>query len=95
MKPASTCPVRGSIEAHFRGRTTPDQEAAMRAHLPDCEGCRALYERHLLYGELTRRGMPVDGPAGPGAGVPAAGGGAVLVAARAAVGRPGWRRPPA
>jgi hypothetical protein len=68
MKPASTCQVRGSIEAHFRGRTTPDQEAAMRAHLPDCEACRALYERHLLYGELTRRGMPVMDRLGRGLG---------------------------
>ena len=38
MKPAATCPVRGSIDAHFRGRTSPDQEAAMRAHLPDLRG---------------------------------------------------------
>jgi hypothetical protein len=68
MKPAATCPVRGSIDAHFRGRSTPDQEAAMRAHLPDCEGCRALYERHLLYDELTRRGLPVIHRLGRGLG---------------------------
>jgi hypothetical protein len=68
MNPPSTCPVRGSIEAHFRGRTTPDQEAAMRAHLPACEGCRALYERHLLYGELTKRGLPAIHRLGRGLG---------------------------
>ena len=68
MKPAATCPVRGSIDAHFRGRTSPDQEAAMRAHLPACEGCRTLYERHLLYGELTRRGLPPVDRLGRGLG---------------------------
>ena len=69
MKPAATCPVRGSIDAHFRGRSTPEQEAAMRAHLPECEGCRALYERHLLYGELTRRGLPAMDRLGRGLGL--------------------------
>lgn len=60
MKHAATCLDRGSreaIDAHFRGRITADEEASMRAHLSECEACRTHYERHLLYTELTGRGL--------------------------------------
>ena len=57
----------------------------MRAHLPDCESCRTLYDRHLLYGELTRRGLAAGGSPGPRAGLRSARGDTVLGAARAPV----------
>ncbi len=43
-----------SIDRHFAGRTGAREEAQLRAHLPECEVCRARYERHLLFERLTR-----------------------------------------
>ncbi len=43
-----------SIDRHFAGRTDVREETQLRAHLPDCEVCRARYERHLLFEHLTR-----------------------------------------
>jgi|SRR5688572_12909042 hypothetical protein len=45
-----------SIERHFAGRVDAREEAELRAHLPDCEPCRARYERHLLLERLTNGG---------------------------------------
>jgi hypothetical protein len=43
-----------SIERHFAGRTEVREETELRLHLPECDPCRARYERHLLYESLTR-----------------------------------------
>jgi hypothetical protein len=46
--------LRRLIDRHFAARITPHDESALRAHLPDCDPCRARYERHMLYAELVR-----------------------------------------
>jgi hypothetical protein len=48
-----------AMDAHFAGRIGPADEAALRAHLPDCAPCRARYDRHALLARLT--------PGAPGA----------------------------
>jgi hypothetical protein len=45
-----------SIDRHFSGRVDVREEAELRAHLPDCDTCRARYERQLLLERLTNRG---------------------------------------
>jgi hypothetical protein len=44
------------VDRHFAGSLGALAEKEMRAHLPECASCRARYDRHLLYGELTGRG---------------------------------------
>jgi hypothetical protein len=85
--------VARSIDRHFRGRLATADQAAMRAHLPGCGVCRTRYDRHLLYGQLTRRGLSarerlarglglrVPSPARPARIWPAAGLAAAAVAA--------------
>lgn len=45
-----------SIDRHFAGRAHVQEEAELRAHLPDCSECRSRYERHLLFERLNRDG---------------------------------------
>jgi hypothetical protein len=47
--------MQGLVDAHFAGRIVPEQERTMRAHLFECQDCRARYERHLLLDELDPR----------------------------------------
>jgi hypothetical protein len=46
---------RALIDRHFAGTATPGTEAAMRAHLGACSGCRDHYERHALLAQLDPR----------------------------------------
>jgi hypothetical protein len=44
-----------AIDAHFAGRGSRADEAALRAHLPTCARCQRRYERHLLLTRLDPR----------------------------------------
>jgi hypothetical protein len=43
---------RRLIDRHFQGRSTPPDEAVLRAHLTGCASCRAYYDRHLVLAEI-------------------------------------------
>lgn len=56
-----SCQRRRLVTRHFRGQVAAREEVVLRGHLPECASCRAYYDRHLLYSELTQRGRsPVD-----------------------------------
>jgi hypothetical protein len=74
MTSSSHWSAHRSIDAHFRGATSPARERRMRAHLAGCAGCRERYERHLHLAALVpdaaaparerlRRGLGLDAPA--------------------------------
>lgn len=46
-----TCTFLEKVDAHFALRISPEEERALRAHLPGCAECTARYERQL---ELSR-----------------------------------------
>jgi hypothetical protein len=48
------CPFRAAVDRHFAGRVRPEEEVALRAHLPGCPLCHARYERQLLMARLAR-----------------------------------------
>lgn len=48
------CRERRLVRRHFARQLEPQEETALRAHLPDCARCRSLYDRHLLYETLVR-----------------------------------------
>jgi hypothetical protein len=47
------CRERRLVRRHFSHQLEPQEETALRAHLPDCARCRGLYDRHLLYETLV------------------------------------------
>jgi hypothetical protein len=61
--------VVASIDRHFAERLGTRAEAEMRAHLPRCASCRARYERHLLYGRLSRNARPAQARLARGLGL--------------------------
>ncbi len=52
MKSPKTCAGQSLVDAHFKGNIARSDERALRAHLPECNLCRAYYERHLLLAKL-------------------------------------------
>jgi Putative zinc-finger len=56
----SVCIERAFIGRHFAGTLSPSDERVMREHLPTCEPCRALYERHLLLARLDPEALPAQ-----------------------------------
>jgi hypothetical protein len=64
-----TCRSMSAVDAHFNDGLAPDQEHAMRLHLPTCPLCTRRYERQLLFASLVpdapgpkarlRRGLPL------------------------------------
>src|SRR5262249_6568113 len=50
--PPMTCPQYTFVDAHFAGTIGAPDERSMRAHLLDCENCRAHYRRHLVFARL-------------------------------------------
>jgi hypothetical protein len=44
------------IDAHFARTISPNEEAKLRSHLPECSPCRGYYDRHLLLEELDPEG---------------------------------------
>ncbi len=52
--------TRDAITDHFAGAIAPAAEREMRAHLPACSDCHALYERHLLLASLDPAGLPIE-----------------------------------
>jgi hypothetical protein len=56
---SSRC-TRASIDAHFGGSISPENERAMRAHLPACDACRHYYERHLLLAKLDPKAIGAE-----------------------------------
>ncbi len=57
------------VEAHFAGRITPEEERRLRAHLPGCERCRGLYDRHLLFASLDPKSRPAEKRLARGLGI--------------------------
>jgi hypothetical protein len=47
------CSFRDTVDRHFAGRVRPDEEVALREHLPGCALCHARYERQLLMAKLA------------------------------------------
>jgi hypothetical protein len=50
-----TCREEGRIDRHFEGTISPEDERAMREHLPLCPACHAHYERWLLLSRVDAR----------------------------------------
>lgn len=44
-----------AVDAYFAGHASPDEEIALRAHLPTCARCQRRYDRHLLLSRLDPR----------------------------------------
>lgn len=44
--------ARALIARHFEGVIRPDEERALREHLPDCAACRGSYQRRLVLSRL-------------------------------------------
>jgi hypothetical protein len=61
--------ARDAIADHFAGAGVPDAEQEMRAHLPTCSDCHALYERHLLLASLDPAGVPLETRLARGLGI--------------------------
>ncbi len=59
-QPSEPCAQRRLVDLHFEGRIQPDEERALREHLPGCEACRAYYERHMLLARLDPAGRPME-----------------------------------
>ena len=57
MNAGKPCRWQSVICDHFKGTIDPQTERDLRAHLPDCESCRAYYERHLLLAELDPQAL--------------------------------------
>jgi hypothetical protein len=76
MSSPPTCIERPRVDAHFELLLSPDDEHAMRLHLPKCDDCRARYERRLLLEALDPTAGGADDDArrriGRGLGVDAA-----------------------
>jgi hypothetical protein len=52
---------RRLIDRHFAGASSPRTEPVMRAHLDDCQACRAYYQQHLVLASLDPQApAPVD-----------------------------------
>jgi hypothetical protein len=90
----TVCIERGRVDRHFEGTITPDGERAMREHLPECDACRAYYERWLLLSRLDPAAPPPETRIARGLGLPGSrsallpfsiAGAATLVAAAAAI----------
>jgi hypothetical protein len=58
-----------SIDRHFDGTISVEQETAMRAHLPGCAACGARYRRHLLLATLDQRVPTAKGRLARGLGL--------------------------
>src|ERR1700677_1638964 len=48
----NACPERGCVDRHFSGTISVAEEHALRAHLLECDACRAYYARHRLLAQL-------------------------------------------
>ena len=63
------CAQEAAVDAHFDAGLAPDEEHALRLHLPTCARCTRRYERHLALEAITpgalgakerlRRGLPL------------------------------------
>lgn len=52
--------MRRHVDAHFAGTIGPEDERAMRAHIGDCEPCRARYRRQLVLVQLDPQAPKVE-----------------------------------
>src|SRR5262249_178592 len=57
------------IDAHFARTISPNEEATLRRHLPDCAPCRGYYDRHLLLEELDPEGGNAESRIATGLGL--------------------------
>lgn len=48
----ASCVHRARVDRHFDGTLPPEEERAMREHLPGCAACTARYERHLVLEQI-------------------------------------------
>lgn len=60
------------VERHFAGKIAPNDERAMREHMPTCDACQDLYQRHLLLGRLDPQALPAEERIARGLGLRAA-----------------------
>jgi hypothetical protein len=64
-----TCAQSRLVDLHFALRIRPPQERELRAHLPDCDACRARYEGQLLLARLDPAAPPIEDRMARGLGV--------------------------
>jgi hypothetical protein len=64
-----TCPEQEKVDRHFGGAISPNNERAMREHLPLCAACHARYERWLLLSRLDPEALPPEVRIGRGLGL--------------------------
>lgn len=50
-----SCALLHCVDEHFAGQLAPEDEHALRRHLPHCAACLARYERQLLLERLSPR----------------------------------------
>jgi hypothetical protein len=64
---SGACSHLPSVDRHFAGQLSPDEERVLRGHMPECAACTRRYERHLLVESVMpsmdakdrlRRGIP-------------------------------------
>jgi hypothetical protein len=54
------CPQTPGVDAYFAGSLSPSRQAGLRAHLDDCEKCRARFARQQRLAELDPRALPFE-----------------------------------
>jgi hypothetical protein len=52
------CTMWTHVDRHFAGTIAPEDERAMREHMPACDACRDRYRRHLLLARLDPQALP-------------------------------------
>lgn len=60
MSLQETCAERATVDRHFAGKLSPEQEQRMRRHLPDCETCREHYENHMLLASIDPKAKSME-----------------------------------
>lgn len=62
------CIEQALIDSHFRGAIAPTDERRMRAHVSDCETCRAHYRRRQIFASLDPAALSPEERLGRGLG---------------------------
>jgi hypothetical protein len=65
----NACTMRTYVDRHFAGTIAPEDERAMREHMPACDACRDRYRRHVLLARLDPQALPAEERIGRGLGL--------------------------
>src|SRR4051812_48559833 len=65
---AEACSRRPLVDRHFQLQTTPEEERALREHLPGCESCGARYARQLVLARIAPSAPSAEDRLGAGLG---------------------------